>query len=54
MRRRIITSEKVIRVLAELFNVTYYIARKYYFKANEKIEEAKVYLKLHTMKLSNI
>ncbi len=35
--------------LAQLYNVSYYIAQKFYNKANGVIEEAKVYLKLYTL-----
>jgi hypothetical protein len=47
MRKRI---NKVVKVLAELYNVTYNIAQRFYLKANGVIEEAKMYLRLYNLK----
>lgn len=46
MRKRI---NKVVLVLSKLYNVTYYIAQKFYNKANGVIEEAKAYLRIYTL-----
>lgn len=40
---------RVVLLLSKLYNVTYYIAQKFYNKANGVIEEAKIYLKLYTL-----
>lgn len=49
MRRRIRTTKEWVALLAELYNVSVYIAQKYYNKANGVINEAKIYLKLYTL-----
>lgn len=44
MRRRIRTDKDFIGLLVKLYNVSFYIAQKFYNKANRVIEEAKVYI----------
>ena len=46
MRKRI---NRFVLQLAKIYNVSYYIAQKYYNKANGVIEEAKMYLKIYTL-----
>lgn len=46
MRRRIRTDKDFIGLLVKLYNVSFYIAQKFYNKANRVIEEAKVYINL--------
>lgn len=49
MRRRIRTDKDFIGLLVKLYNVSFYIAQKFYNKANRKIEEAKVFIKLYLL-----
>lgn len=49
MRRRIVKAEDVILLLSKIYGVSVSIARKFYFKANEVVEDAKVYIKLYLL-----
>lgn len=49
MRRRIRSSQDFVALLVKLYNVSYYIAQKFYNKANGKIEDAKVFIKLYLL-----
>lgn len=46
-RKRI---NRFVLQLSKIYNVSYYIAQKYYNKANGVIEEAKMYLRLYSLK----
>lgn len=46
MRRRIKTDKDYILLLARIYEVSFYIAQKFYNKANRVIEEAKVFINL--------
>jgi hypothetical protein len=48
-RRRIRTTKEYVELLAKLYNVSFYIAQKYYNKANGILEDAKMYIKLYTL-----
>jgi len=43
---------RVVLLLSKIYEVSYYIAQKYYNKANGVIDEAKMYIKLHTLKMN--
>jgi hypothetical protein len=49
MRRRIKTDKDYILLLAKIYEVSFYIAQKFYSKANRIIEEAKVLISLYKM-----
>jgi len=43
---------RVVLLLSKIYEVSYYIAQKYYFKANCLIEDTKILLRLHILKTS--
>lgn len=45
MRRRIRTDKDYILLLVKIYNVSFYIAQKFYNKANRKLDEAKLFIK---------
>lgn len=49
MRRRIRTDKDYILKLVEIYEVSFYIAQKFYNKANRKIEDAKIFIKLYLL-----
>lgn len=53
MRRRIRTTEQWVKLLAELYNVSVYIARKYYNQVKGDIEKVKEHLAVHKILYPN-
>ena len=52
MRRRIRTDKDFIELLVKLYNVSFYIAQKFYNKANRVLEEAKVFINLYKLQVN--
>lgn len=49
MRKRI---NKVVLMLSKIYDVTYYIAQKFYGKAKGIVEDAKIFIKLYKLSLT--
>ena len=49
MRKRI---NKVVLMLSKIYDVSYYIAQKYYGKAKGIVEDAKIFIKLYKLSLT--
>ena len=49
MRKRI---NKVVLMLSKIYEVSYYIAQKFYGKAKGIVEDAKIFIKLYKLSLT--
>lgn len=54
MRKRIKTDRDYILLLSKIYEVSFYIAQKFYNKANRVLEQAKFFLKMYNFQLQMV